>query len=291
MRFSRTRGAHSPENPPNGAVIFYTFENEPEGDVALEILDRDGAVLRRYSSRPSGRKPPKPAFGTPADPVVPKEKGMNRFVWNLTYPGPNLTDDALMYIGYSGGPVAVPGTYQVNLSYGDFSATAPFELLKDPRVATTIADYQEQFDLLIQIRDKLTETHDVIRSIRDVRQQVEALSKRLVEAGQGEGVETAAEALEGELTVLEKELIQTKNEAHQDPINFPPQLDTRFGFLYGYVHRLNGKPTAGTYDRFHDLKPRLAEKLARFKDLKENELAALNTLVQEKGVLPVIVGR
>ena len=63
------------------------------------------------------------------------------------------TDDALMYIGYSGGPVAVPGTYQVRLSHGDFSATTQFELLKDPRVAMTIADYQEQFDLLIQIRD------------------------------------------------------------------------------------------------------------------------------------------
>ena len=291
VRLSGSRAAHSPKNPPNGAFIFYTFEDEPEGDVALEILDREGAVLRRYTSRPSGRKPTKPAFGAPIDPVVPKKKGMNRFVWDMTYPGPNLTDDALMYIGYSGGPVAVPGTYQVSLSYGDFSATVPLELLKDPRVATTIADYQEQFDLLVQIRDKLTETHDAIRSIRDIRQQVQALSKRLVEAGQGDDVETAAEALKDELTALENELIQTKNEAHQDPINFPPQLDTRFGFLYGYVQRLNGKPTEGAYHRFNDLMPLLAEKLARYQDVKENELAAFNTLVREKGVLPVIVGR
>jgi hypothetical protein len=54
---------------------------------------------------------------------------------------------------------------------------------------------------------------------------------------------------------------------------------------------LNGKPTVGAYDRFNDLKPRLAEKLAQYQDVKAKELAAFNSLVREKGVLPVIVGR
>lgn len=54
---------------------------------------------------------------------------------------------------------------------------------------------------------------------------------------------------------------------------------------------MNGKPTVGAYERLNDLKPRLTEKLARFQDVKDDELAAFNTLVREKGVLPVIVGR
>jgi hypothetical protein len=213
---------------------------------------------------------------------------MNRFVWDLTYPGPMMNDDALMYIGYNGGPTAVPGTYQVRMSAGDWSATESFEIKIDPRTETTVADYQEQFDLLIRVRDKMTETHDAIRNIRDIRDQVKTLTQRLTAAGNGDDIEPAAKTLIEKLTVAEESLIQTKNEAHQDPINYPPQIDTRLGFTYGYVHRLNGKPTEGAYRRFDDLKAQLAGKLANLQSILDGELAEFRALVRDKGVGPIV---
>ncbi len=289
VRLSSSRGPHVPKNPPNGVVIYYYLDDVPEGEVAMEILNGTGGLVRRYSSEASSRKPPRPRWGTPLDPLVPKKKGMNRFVWNLTYPGPMLSDDALMYIGYSGGPTAVPGTYSVRMSAGDWSATKSFEIKIDPRIETTVADYREQFDLLIRVRDKMTETHDAIRSIRDIREQVKTLAERLTAAGNGDEIEPAAKTLIEKLTAAEESLIQTKNEAHQDPINFPPQIDTRLGFTYGYVHRLNGKPTEGAHRRFDDLKAQLAGKLANLQSIRDGELVELRRLLRDKGVEPIVV--
>jgi photosystem II stability/assembly factor-like uncharacterized protein len=291
VRLSTPRGSHVPDNPPNGAVVHYYFEQEPEGEVALEILDANGDLVRRYSSEPTGREPPRPRWGTPLDPLVPKKKGTNRFVWDLTYPGPALTDDALMYIGYNGGPTAVPGTYQVRLTSGAWTTAESFEIKKDPRVETTVADYQEQFDLMIRVRDTMTETHDGIRKIRDIREQVKMLTERLAASGYGDEITSTAGPLIEKLTAAEESLIQTKNEAHQDPINFPPAIDTRLGFTYGYVHRLNGKPTEGAHRRFEDLKAQLATKLANLQSVLDGELAAFISLLRDSGVPPIVVER
>ena len=227
----------------------------------------------------------------PSEPAVPAEKGLNRFVWDLTYPGPVLEDDALMYLGYSGGPTAVPGTYRVRLTLGDWSQSRTLTILKDPRVETTIEDYQEQHNLMIRVRDKLTEAHDAIRILRDVRRQVEALAGRLTAVGHDGTLQASAREIRKELTSIEEKLIQTKNEAHQDPINFPPQLDTRFGFLYGYIHSLNGKPTEGAYRRLEDLEPRLVEQLDRLAAVLGERLQTFSERVQALGVEPVVVKR
>jgi hypothetical protein len=289
VRLGGPRGGSVPENPPQGAVFFYHFAEAPQGEVTLEILDAENQPVRRYSSKPSSRKPPKPRFGMPMDLKVSAKPGMNRFVWDLNYPGPVLGDDALMYLGYSGGPTAVPGKYQVRIRHRDWSETRTFQILKDPRIQTTQAEYQEQFDLLLQVRDKLTETHDALRTIREVREQVDKLTEKMIATDMGEGVEEAAKKVLEKLAAIEGKLIQTKNEAHQDPINFPPQLDTRFGFLYGYVHRLNGKPTEGAYKRFEDLKPLLATERSRLQVVLDTELAGFVSLLRQKGASPIIL--
>ena len=48
-----------------------------------------------------------------------------------------------------------------------------FEVIADPSSMTASAeDYQQQFDFLIEVRDKLTETHQAIKQIRSARDQI-----------------------------------------------------------------------------------------------------------------------
>ena len=154
------------ENPPDGVMVHYYLKEVPE-EVTITILDGDGQSIRSFSSNA-----PEAGEDNP-EPRAPKEPGMNRFVWNMRYPAATkvpedkTTEDSLV------GPLASPGAYQVTLQVGRDSQTQAFRILKDPRVAASQEDLDAQFRFLVEIRDKVSETHDGINQLRRVRQQVD----------------------------------------------------------------------------------------------------------------------
>ena len=54
--------------------------------------------------------------------------------------------------------MAPPGGYQVQLIIGEETQTQYFRITKDPRSSSTDEDLQEQFDLLLALRDKISES-------------------------------------------------------------------------------------------------------------------------------------
>src|SRR5207244_10125109 len=134
--------------------------------------------------------------------------------------------------GLTRGPVVAPGAYQVRLTAGGRSLTRPLEVRKDPRLATSDEDFRKQYDLLAKIRDKLTETHDAITRIREMREQVKGVAER---AKANKAIADAAESLGKKLTAVEEELYQTKNQSSQDPLNFPIRLNNKLAALAGVV--------------------------------------------------------
>jgi hypothetical protein len=95
-------------------------------------------------------------MGRAGEKMVSKKAGMNRFVWDLRYPVVDIVPDAIVW-GFTGGPRAAPGTYQVKLESGDWSQTQSFRVLKDPRIPATQAELDEQLDLLLEMRDLPTD--------------------------------------------------------------------------------------------------------------------------------------
>ena len=79
-------------------------------------------------------------------------------------------------------------------------------------------------------------------------------------------------------------LTQTKLGIFDDMLAFGPMLDNELAFLMGAVLSVDARPTAGAYERYEDLKPVLAEQLTRLEQVQEIDLAALNALVEEKGL-------
>ena len=109
---------------------------------------------------------------------VPAEAGMNRFDWNMRYPGAHTVPGDKTTEGVGRGPLAPPGAYQVRLTVGEQSQSESFEMVKDPRVEATQEDFDAQFALALRIRDKLSETHDNINKIRSTRSQVSEWATR-----------------------------------------------------------------------------------------------------------------
>ena len=140
------------ENPPFGAVIHYKLpaglEEKDADEVTLEILDADGEVLRSLSSKKPERRAPSPwrrFFPELAEPpLLDARAGANRYVWNLALADAGLVDDAVLW-GWPGGPTVPPGTYQVRLTVGEWSDTATFEVVQDPRTEVSQEAMVEQY--------------------------------------------------------------------------------------------------------------------------------------------------
>ncbi len=286
------RGGRAPESRPNGAVVYYHLSEEPEEEIQLEILDAQDQVLRTFKSKTEDNEDKSSGNGEEEDEEkpIPAKEGMNRFEWDLLNPKLDIIKGSVMSLGYTGGYPVVPGTYIARLTVGDDVQTKSFEVSKDPRLTdTTQDDLVKQDELTNQIRDKVTETHNAIRTIRSVREQLKNVVQLAEKAGHEGDYKDSVDSISEKLTALEEELIQTKNEDGQDPLNFPPMIDNQYVYLYGHVAFSNGRPTEGSYERFNDLNARLQPHLDRLQQIIDTDVAAFNQELKDKGVTVVMV--
>jgi photosystem II stability/assembly factor-like uncharacterized protein len=283
------------QNPPNGAVIYYSLKAEPKSneEVTLEVLDGAGHVLKKLSSKEDKDKAEAPGGGEeegfgppPAARTIPARAGLNRFPWDLRAEDASRFKGMILWGGVTRGPVLPPGVYQVRLTAAGQSLTQPLEVRKDPRLATTDDDYRKQYDLLVKIRDKVTETHDAISRIRETRDQVKGVAER----GKGnKAIADAADALDKKITAVEEALYQTKNQSSQDPLNFPIRLNNKLAALAGVVGGGDAAPTDQSYVVYEDLTAKIDAELARLRQVMNTDVPAFNALVREQNVPAIVI--
>ncbi len=263
------------QNPPSGVVIYYHLKEEPakDADVSLEILQADGKVVRTFSNKAKER----------SDKLEP-EQGMNRFVWNLRYPDAESFEGMILWAGGTRGPLAVPGHFQARVKHGDSNDTVDFEIVPDPRTSATAQDFKAQFDFLMEVRDKTSETHKAIRRIRDVHSQLKEVADRMKDEPAGEEIGEAAKAIQDKMQAVEEALYQTKNRSRQDPLNFPIRLNNKLSSLAGVVGMGDNRPTAQAIAVKAELTKQIDAELAKLKTILDKDLPAFNKLVREKKV-------
>ncbi len=155
---------------------------------------------------------------------------------------------------------------------------------KDPRLATSDADYAKQQELPLKIRDKLTASHDGITRLRGVRDQVKTVSERAKGTDAEKAIQEAADALTKQLTAVEEALYQTKNRASQDPLNYPIRLNNELAALGGTVASADAAPTAQSYAVYAELAAKIDAELATLDRVMTEDVPAFNRLVREKDV-------
>jgi hypothetical protein len=263
-------------NPPNGVVIPYYFGQNPGGEVTLRIL-AGSQVIRSFSSEHE-EAAPRTGFGGGAggDRIVAAEAGANRFVWDMRYPGADVLPDAV-FQGRSDGPLAAPGTYRVELTAAGRTLSQSFEIVRDPRIEYTDADLVAQFEFLIAVRNKLSETMDVVRKIREMRGEAERQVER---AGGSEELDRAMGALNDKLYPLEERLVQYRARAGQDLIAHPTGIDSKLARLLNFASMADAPPTQGALDLLQRLSDGIAERAAALEVVERNEYAALLRLAR-----------
>jgi photosystem II stability/assembly factor-like uncharacterized protein len=296
QRAGERRYLDAGENPPGGVVVQYFLKEKPAGEVTLSFLDERGNLIRRFSSaEPKGSAAPTAASGPggpaggegPAEPRPPANPGLCRFVWNMRYPDPTRLPGAVFHGGGATGPVALPGRYVVELAVDGQRLRQTFEIRLDPRCQASPGDLQAQFDLLLQIRDRISAAHDAVLRIRRLRAQAEDWAGRAGDGPLAAALREAAHGLKRRLDPVEEALNQPKVKRHADFLNFPPGLNDKLASLAARVGSADAAPTRQQREVFLDLSARLDAQLRTLDEIMATDVPALNGLVREAGLAPV----
>lgn len=208
---------------------------------------------------------------------------MNSFAWNLRYPDAERFNNLIMWAAGTQGPVAPPGAYSVRMTVGSDVQTYPIRVRKDPRSTATDADLQEQFRLLVQIRDKVTEANLGVRTVRNMRWQVADRTDKLSAQQRAEFARLAGTMMDS-LTYRENEVYQTRNQSGQDPLNYPIKLNNKIAALSGVVGAGEYRPTDQSRQAFTRLSRELDAELAALKKTMDTNLPALNAILRAAGL-------
>jgi photosystem II stability/assembly factor-like uncharacterized protein len=139
------------ENAPQGAVIDYYVGARGARTVTLEIRDRQGALVRRWSTADDvvPVDPAKlvfPAFWVPPPARLGGEPGQHRFVWDLhETPAVPMSPDELEDPFYVPGLWVVPGVYTVRLTVDGRTSVQPLHVSLDPRERASADDLAAQY--------------------------------------------------------------------------------------------------------------------------------------------------
>ena len=152
----------------------------------------------------------------------------------------------------------------------------------DPRSTATQADLEEQFKLLIQIRDAVSAANNGVRTIRNVKAQVADRAKRAGNASLGAALVSRISAVEAR-AVLGAEPRRAGHAQLSDQAERPARLAVLW-----HRERRTAKPTAQQYEVFKLLNGQLDEQLKTLKSALDNDLPKLNAELA-KGKLPAIV--
>ncbi|MBK9929984.1 MAG: glycosyl hydrolase [Saprospiraceae bacterium] len=255
------------QNHPGGVLIHYFAKNVSERtDAKLEILELDGDLIRAYSNKSKER----------ADQFDLKSGG-GRFVWDMRYAGYKTFPGMVFYSSPNLGPKAVPGKYKARLTVDGQVSEQEFEIIGDPRIKTTPAEYQEQFDFLISVRDKVSEAHQAILDIRKTKEDLGYLRKKFSD---DKSMVERIKKFEDELTVIENNIHETRNKSNQDPINYGIKLNNRLAFLLGEQGQGDFPPTEQAR-QVKELVTRLMDQeLKSLSETMKNNLPSVNQLIK-----------
>ncbi len=260
-----------PANPIRGvynAAIQYYLPNEADS-VTIEIKDAKGNLINTYTGNKG-----KTARNSPAT-----NAGLNTFTWDMRYPGATVFDGMIIWSARpQRGPLAPLGEYQVSLKTGGVEKSTSFELEMDPNLeGITAEDLQKQFDLAVQIRNKVSEANEGVILIRKVREQAAQF-----ENSEDSKISAELTAMLEKMKLIEEDLYQVQNQSPQDPLNFPIKLNNRLASLQRSVENGQAKPTDAAYVVFEELSKELAGHLTKLDQIINGDLKSLNERLPQK---------
>ena len=275
-----------------GAIITYLLPDDAGDDqmIKLAFLDEEGNVIREFGPKPAGYDKLDDAEKALDDgPWITTKAGVNRFVWDLRYPGSVRVKGNKMAGEANQGPLILPGRYQVRLTLGDLTLNESFEVVNDPRSPAPQADLAEQLALLLEVRDKISDAHRGIRRLRSVVEQVQSWKERLEGQDQYDAVVAAAEGFVEKLAAVESELILPGEHKDTFGLSDRVRLNAALASMISVIGSADAKPTKQARELAAEYSAKIDTQLDTLNALLADELEGFNEMVHRASVPAVVM--
>jgi hypothetical protein len=277
------------ENPLDGAVIDYWLKSKAKGPVELEILDAEGAPVRRFSSADApattNAKEVPIAMEWVHDPApLAAEAGMHRFVWDLRYALPKSVHRSLY------GPTGVwslPGNYTVKLTANGKSSSQTLTVKMDPRIGSAEDGLRQEFVAASRVSERLGEVSAAQERAEELQNQIAA---RKAQVGGNTEVSVALADLARKIDAVNGVTIEEFGFFWlRLPDGEPVTLRKVAAALAGLLMIVDGADAAPTADgraAAEKWEAAGAEVLARWKAV-EADVVAVNTALEKTKLRPL----
>ncbi|MPZ30577.1 MAG: glycosyl hydrolase [Rhodospirillales bacterium] len=274
------------ENPPNGAIVYYWLSEKDTGPVTLTFRDASGRKIVDCTSSDTSLSPARRPDAKP---------GLNRFVWDMKYPGPIRLDYGLAPPRPKPlapdpenppGPTVVPGTYGVELTVGEEgnskSHSAKFTVVKDPRLSTTAAEYAAQFALHKDLIASVSKLKQAVNRLRKMKRQLEEATGHL---GKGErALKNRAAAIVRKLSAIEGVMVDPHRKSVRDVLRNPAGLNDTLIDMVAMATTADRLPTTQTREVSREVMAKVDSEVAKFEALVKADIAQLNAALAKAKV-------
>lgn len=271
-------------NPANGVVMYYNLPKLADSvHLTLEIRDGSGKVVRTLTSK-NDESYQRYYGAPPADPTLPKAKGINRFVWDTRYP--SITGAPTAYIeGSYRGHKAIPGNYTATLKYpGVAEQKVEFKILNNPMYQNTADQFKEWNDFMTTMEQSVSNMHQKVNQIKSMRDQLKDVLKEMSDEAKFVSLKKEGEELVKKMTAWDEDMIQRRSKAYDDVENFPNKFTANYLFLINHADSDIPMVTKPDKDRMAELEKQWEPLNARAKAIIETDVPTYTKKLWDAGI-------
>ncbi len=281
------------KNPPYGAMIYYSLDEVPEGEVSMRILDENNKVVREFSNVSDAEEKQgfvKGVRGEPPAKALPTAVGQNRYEWNLRTQPATEVSDTIIYV--STRPYrAIPGNYTVEFSAAGKTVRQPLKVVPYAPAggpAGELEQWNKTEGLLATLTELVNDIHRSTNQMRAIGAQARDLSTPSESGAAPTTLSSQATALLQRTQEWEIHMPQPPlPDGTEDRISIPSRLlSTQVLHLMGIVDQ--GPPvSSAALQQAIEFQNTWSTIKAEMDEILDTDLPKLNEVLASQGMEPI----
>jgi len=141
----------------------------------------------------------------------------------------------------------------------------------------------------MQVNDRISQLHQAVNEIRDLRSQIQTLHKRFGDDQRLKPALAAADDLDHKMSEIEQKLIQVNMKGSEGNLAFPNMLNERFETFSHAIDLGDTEPTKPQLDVFQTLSTKSQEEVKKWAQLKNDEVPKVGELIKQANLPALII--
>jgi photosystem II stability/assembly factor-like uncharacterized protein len=281
-------------NPPTGAIIYYSLGTRPSADIAIDVRDARGNLVRQLTSAAptpvrEAARPPMESFWLAPPTALPVTVGLNRATWDLRYDPPPAFAHTFAFYGNPGstpvlpeGPLALPGVYTIRLRVDGKSYTQTLTVRTDPRVHVAPAALGAQHALLMRLYGAVQSTWAEFKPVAALRAAVAKVAPLDTVSEVGKAAKALAATLD---SIAGDSLVEARQVWDAPPATWSfVDLNGEFAIELTAQDNADHAPTRAALAVARASCSDLNKLIGRWRQFLQRDLAHFNQLLSRQGV-------